>query len=88
LRIVPPRFSSSWRRSLQFQRVHAADELLMYLLDQGWIAWETARVQIAHLLDQGPATVARALGIVLHRRANLVQSVQCLIDLALGIGGG
>jgi len=38
---------------LQFQRVHAADELLMHLFDQGGIAGETAGVQIAHLLDQG-----------------------------------
>jgi len=53
---------------LQFQRVHAADELLVHLLDQGGIPGETAGIQIAHLIDQGL----------------LVEKVQSLVDLALG----
>jgi len=70
---------------LQFQRVHAAYELLMHLFDQAGIAWETARVQIAHLLDQGLQRLPR-LWIILHGGTHLVQKVQSLVNLALGIG--
>jgi hypothetical protein len=71
---------------LQFQRVHVADQLLVHLFNQGGIPGETAGIQIAHFLDQGLQLCPR-LGIVLDRGANLVQSVQGLIDLALGVGG-
>ena len=70
---------------LQFQRVHAADELLVHLLDQGGIPGETAGIQIAHLIDQGLQLLPR-LGTILHYGANLVEKVQSLVNLALGIG--
>jgi hypothetical protein len=71
---------------LQFQRVHAADELLVHLLDQGGITGETARIQTAHLVDQGLQLLPR-LGTILHHGPNLVEKVQSLVNLALGIGG-
>lgn len=37
---------------LQLERVHAADELLMHLLNERGIPRETARIQLAHLIDQ------------------------------------
>ena len=70
---------------LQFQRVHAADELLVHLLDQGGIPGETAGIQIAHLNDQGLQLLPR-LGTILHYGTNLVEKVQSLVDLALGVG--
>ena len=70
---------------LQFQRVHAADELLVHLLDQSGIPGETAGIQIAHLIDQGLQLLPR-LGTILHHGANLVEKVQSLVDLALGVG--
>jgi len=71
---------------LQFQRVHAADELLVHLLDQGGITGETARIQTTHLVDQGLQLLPR-LGTILHHGPNLVEKVQSLVNLALGIGG-
>ena len=50
---------------LQFQRVHAADQLLVHLLDQRGIPGETAGIQIAHLIDQGLQLLPR-LGTILH----------------------
>ena len=70
---------------LQFQRVHAADELLVHLLDQRGIPGETAGIQIAHLIDQGLQLLPR-LGTILHCGTNLVEKVQSLLDLALRIG--
>ena len=70
---------------LQFQRVHAADELLVHLLNQGGIPGETAGIQIAHLIDQGLQLLPR-LGTILHYGANLIEKVQSLLDLPLGIG--
>lgn len=70
---------------LQLQRVHAADELLAHLLHQRGITGETARVQAAHLVDQGLQLLAR-LGTILHCGTNLVEKVQTLVNLALGIG--
>ena len=70
---------------LQFKRVHFADQLLVHLLDQGRIAAKTARIQITHLIDQGLQLLPR-LRIILHDGANLVEQVQSLVDLALGIG--
>ncbi len=70
---------------LQFQRVHAADQLLMHLFDQGGIAGEALGVQTAHLLDQRLQRLPR-LWIILHCGTNLVQKVQSLVNLALRIG--
>jgi len=70
---------------LQFQRVHAADKLLVHLLDQGGISREPAGVELAHLIDQRLQLLPR-LGTILHYGANLVEQVQSLVDLALSIG--
>ncbi len=70
---------------LQFQRVHVADQLLVHLLHQFGIPWETAGIQLAHLVDQGLQLLAR-LGTILHYGANLVEEVQSLVNLPLGIG--
>jgi len=70
---------------LQFERIHVADELLVHLLDQSGIPGETLGIQIAHLLDQGLQFLPR-LRTVLHGGPNLVQKIQSLVDLALGIG--
>jgi hypothetical protein len=70
---------------LQFQRVYAADELLVHLLDQGGIAGETFGIEIAHLIDERLQLLPR-FGVLLHRGANLVENVQTLVDLALGVG--
>jgi hypothetical protein len=70
---------------LQFQSVHAADKLLVHLLHQAWIAWETAGIEIAHFINQGLQFLAR-LRTILHDGTNLVEQVQSLIDLALRIG--
>jgi hypothetical protein len=69
---------------LQFQRVHTADELLVHLLDQGGITRETARIQIAHLIDQGLQLSPR-LGTILHYGTNLVEKIQALVNLPLGV---
>ena len=70
---------------LQFQRIHAADELLVHLLDQGGIPGETAGIQFAHLIDQRLQLLPR-FGTILHYGANLVEQIQTLVNLALGIG--
>src|SRR5580704_14298430 len=57
----------------------------MHLLHQGRIAGETARIQIAHLIDQHLQLVPR-LRAILHRGANLVEKVQSLLNLPLRIG--
>jgi hypothetical protein len=71
---------------LQFQRVDIADELLMHLLYQLGISAETGGIQIAHLVDESLQLLPR-LRAILHYRAKLVENIQALIDLALGIGG-
>jgi hypothetical protein len=58
----------------------------MHLFDQGGVARETAGIQIAHLVDQGLQRLPR-LWIVLRSGTNLIQKVQALLNLALGIGG-
>ena len=70
---------------LQFERVHTADELLVHLLDQGGIPGETAGIQLAHLIDQGLQLLPR-LGTILHRGTHLIEKVQSLFNLALGVG--
>src|SRR5471030_422145 len=70
---------------LQFERVHVADELPVHLLHQGGIPRETAGIQIAHLIDQR-LQLLPGLGTILHYGANLVEEVQSLVDLALGVG--
>ena len=57
----------------------------MHLLNQGGIPGKTAGIQIAHLIDQRLQLLPR-LGTILHYGANLVEKVQSLVDLALGIG--
>jgi hypothetical protein len=71
---------------LQFERVHAAGELLVHLLDQRGITRKTAGIEIAHLFDQRLQLLPR-LGAILHRRSNLVEKAQSLLDLALGVCG-
>jgi hypothetical protein len=70
---------------LQFERVHLAHQLLVYLLHQSLIPRKTAGIQIAHLIDQG-LQLLLCLGTILHCGANLVKKIQTLINLALGIG--
>src|SRR5471030_1535549 len=70
---------------LQFERIHVADKLLVHLLNHGGIPRETAGIEIAHLIDQGLQLVP-GLGSILHHGANLVEKVQPLFNLALGIG--
>ena len=70
---------------LQFQRVDVAQQLLVHLFDQARVPGETAGVEIAHLIDQS-LQLATRLGAVLHCRAKLVQNVQALVNLTLGIG--
>jgi hypothetical protein len=57
----------------------------MHLLDQGGIPRETLGIQIAHLIDQGLQLLLR-LRTILHCGANLVEKIQSLVNLALGIG--
>ncbi len=45
----------------------------MHLLDQGWIALETAGIECAHLIDQRLQLLSR-FGTVLHHAANLVEN--------------
>ncbi len=78
-------FFIEFAAQLQLQRVHLADELLMHLFDQGGIAGETAGIQIAHLIDQGLQLLPR-LRTILHCCPNLVEKIQSLVNLALGIG--
>ncbi len=70
---------------LQFQCVHATDKLLVHLLDQSGIPGETARIQIAHLIDQGLQLTPR-FRTILHYAANPVEEIQPLVNLALRIG--
>jgi hypothetical protein len=70
---------------LQFQRVYAADELLVHLFDQGGIPGETFGIETAHLIDERLQLLPR-FGAILHSGANLVEDVQTLVDVALGIG--
>jgi len=70
---------------LQFQRIHAADQLLVHLLDQSRIPREPLGIQIAHFIDQGLQLLPR-LGAILHCGTNLVQQAQALFNLALRIG--
>jgi hypothetical protein len=70
---------------LQFQCVHVAHKLLVHLLHQRGIARETAGIQIAHLIDQS-LQLLPSLGTILYRGPNLVEKVQSLVDLALGVG--
>jgi hypothetical protein len=56
----------------------------VHLLDQGGIPGEAAGIQIAHLIDEGLQLLAR-LRAILHRGTNLVEKVQSLVNLALGI---
>jgi len=58
--------------------------LLVHLLDQLLIPRETAGIQIAHLIDQG-LQLLLCLGTILHSGTNLVEKVQSLINLGLGI---
>jgi len=69
----------------QLQRIHAADKLLVHLFHQRRVPWEALRIQIAHLVDQRLQLLPRFRAI-LHRRANLVEKVQSLVDLPLRIG--
>jgi hypothetical protein len=71
---------------LQFERVHAADELLVHLLDKRGIAGETAGIEVTHLVDEGLQLLLR-LGTILHGWTHLVERGQRLVDLALRIGG-
>lgn len=70
---------------LQFQRVDAADELLVHLLHQRGIARETAGIETAHLIDENLQLFPR-FRTVLNGGAHLVENVQTLIDIALGVG--
>jgi len=69
---------------LQLQCVHAAQELLMHLLHQTLIPGETFGIEISHFGDQRLQLLFR-LRAVLHRRADLVQQVQTLIDVPFRI---
>jgi len=57
----------------------------VHLLNQGGIARKAFGIQIAHLIDQGLQLLAR-LGTILDYGTNLVEKVQSLVNLALGIG--
>jgi hypothetical protein len=57
----------------------------MHLFNESGIPRETAGIEIAHLLDQG-LQLLPLFGIILNGRANLIESVQRLVDLTLGIG--
>jgi hypothetical protein len=59
--------------------------LLVHLLDQGGITRKTARIQIAHLIDQR-LQLLPGFRIILHCGANLVEEVQTLVDLLLCVG--
>ena len=50
---------------LQFERVNGADQLLVHLLDQGWVPGETFGIETPHLINQGLQLLAR-LGTILH----------------------
>ena len=71
---------------LQFQRIDAADQLLVHLLNQAWIPGETFGIQIPHLIDEGLQLLPR-LRTILHHGTSLVEKVQSLVDVALRIGG-
>ena len=70
---------------LEFERVDLADQLLVHLLDQRRIPWKELGIQVTHLFDQRLQLLAR-LGAILHRGLHLIEKVQPLIDLGLGIG--
>jgi hypothetical protein len=72
---------------LQLQSVHFADQLLVYLFHQTLIPRETAGIQIAHLIDER-LQLLLCLGTILHSSANLIEQVQSLVNLGLGIGWG
>jgi hypothetical protein len=57
----------------------------VHLINQSGIPRETAGIQTAHLIDQGLQLLPR-LGTILHYGTNLVEKVQSLVNLALGIG--
>ena len=67
---------------LQFERVYFADQLLVHLLHQRRVAWEPARIELAHLIDQRLQLLLR-FGTILHRAFHLVQQIQTLFDLTL-----
>jgi hypothetical protein len=58
----------------------------VHLFDQRGFVRQTAGIEFAHLFDQRLQFLLR-LGSILHRGANLVESVQPLLNLALRIGG-
>jgi len=71
---------------LQLQRVHTAEELLVHLLHQGGVPGKTARIQTTHFVYEGLQLLPR-LGAILHCGPNLVEEIQTLVNIALGVGG-
>ena len=59
---------------MQFERVHAADELLAHLLDQRRIPGEAFGIETAHLIDQSPQLLA-SFRAILRYRSNAVEKV-------------
>src|SRR5579859_323889 len=57
----------------------------MHLLYQAWIPGETFGIEIAHLIDQR-LQFALCLRTILYCRANSVEQVQSLVNVALGVG--